>query len=112
MIRVTLRLKIRAGREPEFERAWRRVASEVREVPGNLRQALLHDTSDPGVFTITSDWADEASFRSFERSSEQDALTASIRALRESAVMTVDELMTHIEARHRDGGDPNPRQER
>ena len=97
MIRATLQLRIRPGREADFERAWRRVAFEVRGVPGNLRQALLRDTADPGVYTITSDWADEASFRAFERSPEQDALTATIRALRESAVMTVDDLLVHVD---------------
>ena len=97
MVRATLQLKIRPGHEPDFERAWRQVAAEVRLVPGNLRQALLRDAADPRAFTITSDWADEASFRGFERSPEQDALTATIRTLRESAAMTVHDLVAHVD---------------
>jgi heme-degrading monooxygenase HmoA len=97
MIRATLHLKIRRGRELEFERAWRDVAAEIRRVPGNVRQALTRSPRDPGRFTITSDWTDQDSFRAFERSPEQDALTATIRDLRESASMTVDDLVAHLD---------------
>jgi quinol monooxygenase YgiN len=98
MVRATLYLKIRAGHEREFELAWQDVAVEVRDLPGCLRQALARDESDPSAFTITSDWADEASFRAFERSPEQDALTATLRALRESASMRVDDLVAHLDS--------------
>ena len=98
MVRATLHLKIRPGLEADFERAWRDVARAVQRAPGNLRQALLRDPADAGAFVITSDWADEASFRCFERSPEQDALTATIRALRESALMSVHELVAHVES--------------
>jgi heme-degrading monooxygenase HmoA len=97
MIRATLHLKIRAGRELEFRRAWTDVATEVSRLPGNLRQSLTNSERDPSTFTITSDWVDEDSFRAFERSAEQDALTAKLRALRESASMTVDDLVAHID---------------
>jgi heme-degrading monooxygenase HmoA len=98
MIRVTLHLKIRPGLEFEFQRAWQDVAAEVSRLPGSLRQALTRDKRDPRAFTITSDWADENSFRAFERSSEQNALTATLRALRESAHMTVDHLVAHLDS--------------
>jgi heme-degrading monooxygenase HmoA len=98
MIRATLHLKVRPGRELEFERAWQDVAAEVSRLPGNLRQALTRNERDPGTFTITSDWADDDSFRAFERSAEQDALTATLRALRESASMTVDHLVAHLDS--------------
>jgi heme-degrading monooxygenase HmoA len=97
MIRATLHLKIRPGRELEFRRAWKDVAAEVSRLPGSLRQSLTRSERDPSTFTITSDWADEDSFRAFERSAEQDALTARIRALRESASMTVDDLVAHVD---------------
>jgi heme-degrading monooxygenase HmoA len=98
MIRATLHLKIRPGHELEFERAWQDVAVEVRHVPGSVRQALTRNERDPSAFTITSDWADRDSFHAFERSAAQDALTARLRALRESASMTVDDVVAHLES--------------
>jgi heme-degrading monooxygenase HmoA len=98
MIRATLDMKIRPGRELEFQRAWQDVAEEVRRLPGSLRQALTRNQCDPGAFTITSDWADEDSFRAFECSREQDALTATLRALRESGSMRVDDLVAHLDS--------------
>jgi heme-degrading monooxygenase HmoA len=97
MVRATLLLTVRAGREGEFERAWAAVAAEVRRAPGNLRQALLRRPGDPAAFVITSDWESADAFRAFERSPEQDVLTAPLRALRQSASMAVDELVVHLE---------------
>lgn len=96
MIRATLRMWVRAGREDEFEDAWRKVASAASRVPGNLRQSLLRG-DDPREFVITTDWTDRASFSAFERSEEQDVLTAPLRGLRESARMEVAEVLVHFE---------------
>jgi hypothetical protein len=46
---------------------------------------------------ITTDWDSRETFQNFERSPEQDALTAPLRALRESARMTVQELVAHVD---------------
>ncbi len=100
MIRATLYMKVRAGREAEFEQAWRAVAEQTRQVPGNIRQALLRDPADPTSFVITSDWESREAFGAFERSTEQDALTAPLRELRESARMMLHELVLHVD----DGG--------
>lgn len=97
MIRATLTMQVRAGHEEEFEQAWREVAAQTRLVPGNLRQALLRDPERSGSFVITSDWQSREAFGRFERSPEQDVLTARLRALRESANMTISELIVHIE---------------
>jgi len=97
MIRVTLTMKVKEGREQDFEQAWRNVAEHTRRVPGNLRQALLTNQAEPGVFVITSDWEDHAAFRRFERSEEQDILTSPLRVLRESSTMSIQALVTHIE---------------
>jgi heme-degrading monooxygenase HmoA len=97
MVRATLHLKVRRGCERDFEHAWRDVAAAVGRLPGNLRQALIRDASDPCAFTITSDWVNAASFRAFEVSPEQDALTATLRGLRESAAMSVDALLAHFD---------------
>ena len=97
MVRATLRLTVRAGREHDFEQAWAEIAAEVRRAPGNLRQALLREGSEPAVFVITSDWETAAAFRAFERSPEQDELTEPLRALRDSSSMAVAQLVAHLE---------------
>jgi heme-degrading monooxygenase HmoA len=97
MIRAVLTMKVKEGREQDFERAWRNVAEHTRHIPGNLRQALLVDQSEPGVFVITSDWEDHESFHRFERSEIQDILTFSLRAMRESSRMSIQTLVTHVD---------------
>jgi len=97
MIRATLYMKVKAGREDEFERAWRVVAARARLVPANIRQTLLRDPEDSTSFVITSDWESREAFGRFERSTEQDTLTAPLRELRESAKMTIHDLVVHIE---------------
>ena len=97
MIRATLSMKVKAGREDEFQRAWTAIAAQVRQVPGNLRQALLRDPAKPSEFLLTSDWSSRDDFTRFERSPEQDDLTAPLRELRESAMMSVYDLLEHVE---------------
>jgi heme-degrading monooxygenase HmoA len=99
MVRATLTMQVRSGREREFELVWTQIAAEVRRVPGNLRQALLRQMGDGAAYVITSDWATEAAFRAFERSAAQDALTAPLRELRESASLVVHQLIDHIDDR-------------
>jgi heme-degrading monooxygenase HmoA len=90
-------MKVKTGRGEEFEQAWRKIAAEVKQVPGNVRQALTRDPEDADSFVVTSDWESREAFSKFETSPEQDDLTAPLRDLRESARMTVHELVTHIE---------------
>ena len=97
MIRATLTMKVHAGREDEFEAAWAAVADVTRRTPGNLRQTLLRAGDETSTFIIVSDWEDRAAFGAFEKSPEQDELTAPLRALRESASMRVDEVVAHLE---------------
>lgn len=97
MVRATLYMNVKDGRGGDFERAWRAIAEEVRRVPGNLRQALSRDPEDPDSFIVTSDWSNREVFGEFERSSEQDDLTAPLRELRASARMTVHDLVFDLE---------------
>ena len=97
MLRATLNMKVKAGREADFEQAWRAIAAQVRLVPGNIRQALLRDPKDPSSFVLSTDWESRDAFSRFERSPEQDALTAPLRELRESASMAVYDLVVHVE---------------
>jgi heme-degrading monooxygenase HmoA len=90
-------MKVKAGRGDEFEREWRAIAEEVRKVPGNVRQALSRDPNDPDSLVVTSDWSSREEFGKFERSPEQDDLTAPLRELRADAHMTVHDLVVHIE---------------
>jgi heme-degrading monooxygenase HmoA len=99
MIRATLNIKVRPGAEDEFEQAWRTVADQVRTQPGNIRQALARDPGDASSFVVTSDWVSRDAFTEFERSPEQDDLTAPLRALRESGQMTVHDLIVHVDGR-------------
>ena len=97
MVRATLWMTVKAGREKEFEAAWRMIADQVRRVPGNLRQTLLREPENPSGFVLMSDWESREAFTRFERSEEQDKLTAPLRQLRESARMSVYELIAHVE---------------
>lgn len=96
MIRSTVRMQIRPGLDSEFETAWRQVAAEAGTAPGNLRQTLVRDAA-PHTYLVVSDWISKAAFRAFERSPEQDRLTAPLRALRESADMSVNEIVVHFD---------------
>jgi len=97
MVRATLQMKVKDGRGPDFERAWRAIAEQVRTVPGNVRQTLERDPEDPDSFVVTSDWESREAFTLFERSPEQDELTAPLRELRSSARMTVHDLLIDID---------------
>jgi heme-degrading monooxygenase HmoA len=91
-------MQVQPGKEADFEDAWRAVAAVTKSAPGNLRQTLLRSMDDPSTFLISSDWASREAFGAFEKSPEQDDLTAPIRALRVSASMRVDTVVEHIDA--------------
>lgn len=97
MIRAVLTMKVKEGKERDFEKVWRNVAEHTSRVPGNLRQALLIDQANVGVFVITSDWEDSEAFYHFAYSEEQDILTSPLRALRESSSMSIQTLVMHVE---------------
>jgi 2-polyprenyl-6-methoxyphenol hydroxylase-like FAD-dependent oxidoreductase/heme-degrading monooxygenase HmoA len=84
-VRTLLRMRVREGAEAEFEEAWRAAAAQIAGVPGNIRQELLRDSTDPRTFLIAADWADKAAVDAFGRSSAREALTAALRDLREDA---------------------------
>jgi len=97
MVRATLYVTVKPGREDEFIEVWRGIAKHVQAAPGNLRQTLLRDTDDPRSFAVMSDWNSREAFTAFERSPEQDELTAPVRDLRESGRMTVHDLLIDVE---------------
>jgi quinol monooxygenase YgiN len=97
-VRATLTITVKSGAEQAFQDAWRKIADRVRQEPDNLRQTLSQDPEDPRTFIVTSDWASREAFGRFERSPEQDDLTAPLRDLRESARMTVHDIVAHVES--------------
>ena len=62
-----------------------------------MRQTLLRDPDDSRTFIVSSDWESREAFSEFERSPEQDDLTAPLRELRESGRMTVQEIIVDVE---------------
>jgi heme-degrading monooxygenase HmoA len=96
-IRATLTITVKDGAETAFEGAWRQIALRIGEQPDSLRQTLARDPESPRTFIITSDWSSREAFGHFERSPEQDDLTAPLRELRESARMTVHNIVEHID---------------
>jgi len=97
MVRATLTITVKPGMEAEFERVWREIAEHVRRNPANVRQTLLRDPDDTRTFIVTSDWVNREAFTEFERSPEQDDLTAPIRDLRETGRMAVQEIVVDVE---------------
>jgi heme-degrading monooxygenase HmoA len=96
VIRVNLQIQVRPGRGAAFEETWRRIAEAVAQTPGNVRQTLLR-CALPNTYLITSDWLSLASFQSFERSHDQDQLTAPLRELRISSEMSIQEVVENVD---------------
>lgn len=109
MVRVSLAMKVKEGREEDFERAWHGVAEQARTIPGSLRQTLMRDPEDASTFVITTEWETREAYRSFEVSAEQDELTAPLRELRESASQTIYEVVDDISS---NGASPAAQQEK
>jgi heme-degrading monooxygenase HmoA len=97
MVRVVLEFTARPGLEKRFEEEWAAVAAEARLAPGNLRQTLARVERTTGNYMVVTDWESLEDFRAFERSPAQDRLTAGLRELRQSARMTVSEVLALVD---------------
>ncbi|SNS55004.1 2-polyprenyl-6-methoxyphenol hydroxylase [Geodermatophilus pulveris] len=97
-VRTMLRMQAREGCEAQFEAAWHRAAAEISRVPGNVRQELMRDEGDPRWFAIVSDWTDRASVDAFGRSAAREALTESLRDLREDATRSTFTVLATVDA--------------
>lgn len=84
-VRTILRMRARKGCEQAFEQAWRDAASEIRRIPGNVRQELIRHADDPHTFLIVNDWTDRTALDAFGRTSGSERLTTALRHLREDA---------------------------
>ncbi len=86
--RVLLHMRIHAGLEPEFERAWREVGRAVAAHPACLGQWLSRSNTDASMYYVVSDWADEAQFREFETSPAHRRQLETLRPYRSGGSMT------------------------
>lgn len=66
--RVMLRMQIKPGMGPDFEKTWHSVGDTVSGHPANLGQWLLRSGDEENIYYIMSDWVTEDEFRTFERS--------------------------------------------
>ena len=105
MVRVILVMKVKPGKEEEFERAWRGVAERARRIPGNVRQTLMRDPGSESTFAIATEWESREAYTQFEVSADQDELTAPLRALRESASQVIYDIVADVDP---DGATPEP----
>ncbi|GAB3184987.1 2-polyprenyl-6-methoxyphenol hydroxylase-like FAD-dependent oxidoreductase [Micromonospora palomenae] len=83
MIRAMCRIRARPGCEDAVAAAWRAVAGQVGELPGNLVQALLRDADDPRSFVVVTEWTDESALRGYENGPVAARFSAAVRPLRE-----------------------------
>lgn len=86
--RVFLRLRTRPGEGPAFERAWRFGADLIAGQTDNRGQWLARSTEDPDTYYVISDWTDEPSFRSYERSTVHAEHLARLRPHRAEGEMS------------------------
>jgi heme-degrading monooxygenase HmoA len=85
--RVCLRLRTCPGSGPAFERAWDLGAGLIAGQAGHLGQWLARSTQDAATYYIVSDWADEESFRAYERSTVHAEHLARLRPHRAEGEM-------------------------
>ncbi|WP_342769902.1 antibiotic biosynthesis monooxygenase [Thermomonospora umbrina] len=102
---MVLTMTVRSEDATTFEAAWARAADWAGTRPGCLRQTLALSPSRPSgtvagtelTYQITSDWSDADRFHAFERSPEQDEVTAGLRMLRTSVRMELWKIVDHQE---------------
>ncbi|CAN3983659.1 antibiotic biosynthesis monooxygenase family protein [Kitasatospora purpeofusca] len=96
MIRTTLSMVVRPGREREFERTWLAAAEQSSRQPGALGQALLRDPREPRHYTVTADWATHEDLAAYQASDHRVALSTALEQLRESAARSVLEVVAQL----------------
>ncbi len=95
-LRVLLQIDIKPGREREFEDVWRAHSDHIRSLPDNHGQWLLRRTDNPSGYVVLTDWTDEASFRSFERSEAQQEYLKKLWPIRAGGAMALLETVYEL----------------
>ncbi len=79
--RVVFLIRVPHDRQPAFLAAYEEIRHLVAAgVPGHLVDQVCRSDDDPEQWLITSEWADLAAFRAWERSAEHRELVAPLRA--------------------------------
>lgn len=100
VFRVILRMDVRGGTEPAFERAWAEVAESIAAHPANRGQWLMRGRDGgPSVYYVTSDWRDEPAFREFERSEAHRAHRSRLGPFRQGGWMVTAEVVRSVPGR-------------
>jgi heme oxygenase (mycobilin-producing) len=97
--RVMLTMHIHPGREREFEETWSANSTVVTAQPANLGHTLARSTEDPSLYTITSEWVDEPSFRAYESSAEHLHHRAQLHPYRRAASFATMTVVHHLPTR-------------
>jgi heme-degrading monooxygenase HmoA len=91
--RVVLRMEVRPELAERFETAWIDGARVIAREPANLGQWLSRSDDEDGVYYIVSDWADEPSFRDYERSERHRVHRQRLHPYRSAGSMTTMKLV-------------------
>ncbi|MEV6846602.1 antibiotic biosynthesis monooxygenase family protein [Actinoplanes sp. NPDC051411] len=94
--RVLLRMSVRPGAGPAFEREWRAGATRISEHPASRGQWLARATGPEETYYVVSDWADESAFRDYERSEAHQRYLERLGPHRVAASMSTMALVTAV----------------
>ncbi|MCE2485299.1 MAG: antibiotic biosynthesis monooxygenase [Desulfurellaceae bacterium] len=84
MVTLTAKLKIKEGKEGEFEATMRdKVVAEVRKEPGNHAYTFCKSKKDPRVFMFYEEYTDDAAFEAHRK--HLGELGVDLRALLDGA---------------------------
>ncbi len=96
VFRVMLRMQIKSGVEADFERVWLAVGESITSHPANFGQWLFRSVEEPAVYYIFSDWADEPSFREFEKSERHLVHRQKLHPFRSGGSMAIMQTVAHL----------------
>ena len=65
-VRVMVRSRPKAEDREAFEKAFEQVSSSVKGTPGHVRDQLLRDAEDEGLYILLAEWETEEAFRAWE----------------------------------------------
>ncbi|RSM44883.1 antibiotic biosynthesis monooxygenase [Amycolatopsis balhimycina DSM 5908] len=98
VFRVLLRMRVRPGSGPAFERDWRAGATRIATRPASVGQWLARGTDEEEVYYVVSDWTDEASFREYERSEAHQQHLRRLRPYRMDGSMSTMDIVVAVTA--------------
>ena len=86
--RVLLTMRVTPEHAGDFERVWADIAAAIAAEPACLGQELWRDAAEPDRYHVISDWADEETFRRFERGTAHVGHRHRLAPLRSEVTMT------------------------